>query len=580
MNFQHKYDLVEAEKRRVLGQLEAIDWYERAIVGARNNKYLQEEALAYELAAKYYLGRGMDKIAQLYMKEAHYRYQQWGAVVKVEDLEERYPQLLAQKTAQARTAIEKNSIASVMTSTTRRTDSSILDLDSMMKAFQTLSGEIVLNRLLEKIMQTIIENAGAERGLLILEKKLKGEGEVEWLIEAEGTLNVDKVTVLQSLPLEGALPTAIFNYVLRTCKPVVLANAMNDDIYIKNRYIQKNKLKSVLCSPIIYQGKRVGILYLENNVTEGAFTPARLKLLDMLSSLAAISIENARLYKTLEEKVEERTAQLNAKIGELTQIRQELIQNEKMASLGRLVAGFSHELNTPIGVAVGTASILRQKSQLINQLLEQEEVDEEEFVSALSTINEASELTLSNLRRAAGLINSFKRTAVDQTSERVWKFEVKTTLEDVINTLRNQFRQTNIEIQLDCPNDLNIYSIPGALDQVLTNLILNSLKHGFKNGTIGGRIMIRVRLEEKRLQIDYSDTGIGIAAKALEKVFEPFFTTNRAQGGSGLGMYICYNIVTSQLNGTMTCESILGKGVLFRIEFPVAFSLAEAIEKG
>ena len=322
------------------------------------------------------------------------------------------------------------------------------------------------------------------------------------------------------------------------------------------------------------------ILYLENNVIEGAFTPARLKLLDMLSSLAAISLENARLYKTLEEKVEERTAQLNTKIEELTQIRQELIQNEKMASLGRLVAGFAHELNTPIGVAVGTASVLRQKSQLINQMLGQEEIEEEELVSALSAINEASELTLSNLRRAAGLVNSFKRTAVDQTSEIAWKFEVKTILEDVINTLRNKFRQTTIEIQLDCPNDLNIYSIPGALEQVLTNLILNSLKHGFKEGTIGGRIMITVRLKEKRLQIDYSDTGVGITAKAVEKVFEPFFTTNRAQGGSGLGMYICYNLITSQLNGTMTCKSILGKGVLFKIEFPVVFSLPETIEEG
>lgn len=260
------------------------------------------------------------------------------------------------------------------------------------------------------------------------------------------------------------------------------------------------------------------------------------------------------------------------RIEELVQTRNELVQSEKMASLGRLVAGFAHELNTPIGVAVGTASVLRKKSNLINQLLEQEEVDEDELVSTLEAIDQAAELTLSNLRRAAGLVSSFKRTAVDQSSEDVRQFEVKSIIEDVINTLHNKFKRTAIEIQLDCPNDFAVYSIPGSLEQILSNLMINSLIHGFEEGKNDGRIRIAVRLEEKRLHIDYSDTGKGIAPDVLEKIFEPFFTTNRAQGGSGLGMYICYNIVTSQLNGTMTCESSLGKGVLFRIEFPVTFN--------
>jgi len=268
-------------------------------------------------------------------------------------------------------------------------------------------------------------------------------------------------------------------------------------------------------------------------------------------------------------RIRDLTVRLNAKIEELTQTRQELIQSEKMASLGRLVAGFAHELNTPIGVAVGTASVLRKKSDFINELLEQEEVDEEELISALETIDKASELTLSNLRRAAGLVNSFKRTAVDQTSEKIRPFDVKTTIEDVINTLHNKFRQTAIDIQLNCPNNLKIYSLPSALEQILTNLMLNSLIHGFDEGKNGGHIVITVRLEEQHLLVDYSDTGKGIALDNFEKIFEPFFTTNRARGGSGLGMYICYNLITSQLHGTMTCESIPSEGVLFKIDYPV-----------
>jgi signal transduction histidine kinase len=196
-------------------------------------------------------------------------------------------------------------------------------------------------------------------------------------------------------------------------------------------------------------------------------------------------------------------------------------------------------------------------------------ITEEELVSTLDAIDKAAELTLSNFRRAAGLVSSLKRTAVDQTKEKIMRFEVKPIFEDVIHTLHSKFKQTAIEIQFDCPKDLAVYSIPGPLEQIITNLMMNSLIHGFEEGKNGGRIVIAVRLKEKRLHVDYSDTGKGMAPETVEKVFEPFFTTHRAHG-SGLGMYVCHNLVTSQLNGTMTCESTVGKGVLFRIEFPVA----------
>ena len=250
-------------------------------------------------------------------------------------------------------------------------------------------------------------------------------------------------------------------------------------------------------------------------------------------------------------------------------LTQELVQSEKMASLGRLVAGFSHELNTPIGVAVCASSILQEKSKFINELIEQEEVDEEELVSALDTIAQAADLTLSNLKRAADLVTSFKRTAVDQGSDEVLSFLVHEVINDTINTLHSQFKKTDIEILLNCPNFLKVKSLPGALEQILTNLLMNSLIHGFNEGKNAGIIKINVELLKAQLHLEYSDNGKGIAPENMEKIFEPFFTTHRAHGGSGLGMYICYNLITTQLHGTINCESVLGEGVVFKIDYPI-----------
>lgn len=302
---------------------------------------------------------------------------------------------------------------------------------------------------------------------------------------------------------------------------------------------------------------------------EGEFGVLAKEFNHMANRISEQQDELRALNTDLEQRVIDRTAQLDAKIEELTQTRHELMQSEKMASLGRLVAGFAHELNTPIGVAVGTASTLQHKTQFLHQLFEQEEVDEEDVLAALATVDEAAALTLSNLRRASHLVNSFKRTAVDQTSEDVRRFDIKTTIEDVINTLHNKFKRTNIRINLDCPDNLKVYTVPGALEQVLTNLIMNSWTHGFNEGADAGNINIQVSLMDERLKVDYSDTGTGISPEDLQKIFEPFFTTNRARGGSGLGMYICYNLVTSQLGGTMTCDSTVGEGVTFKIDIPV-----------
>jgi PAS domain S-box-containing protein len=305
MNYLHKFHLVEAEKARVLGQfLEAEEFYERAIAGAAENEYIQEEALAYELAAKHYLARGRDKIAQTYMKEAHYCYERWGATAKVKDLETRYPQFFSQSSRAASTSIP------ITAETISNSFPTAFDLAAVMKASQAISREIELKQLLRSLMKILIENAGAQTGYLILENS------GEWSIEAACELNADEnacaTQVLQSIPIADQLPESIIQYVIRTLKPVTLNDATREGAFINEPYIQQNQPQSVFCLPLLNQAKLVGVLYLENRLAARVFTPERSQVLQLLSTQAAIAIENANLYSELQAKESKITQFLEA----------------------------------------------------------------------------------------------------------------------------------------------------------------------------------------------------------------------------------------------------------------------------
>ncbi|MEG4212345.1 AAA family ATPase [Microcoleus sp. S13_B4] len=286
MNHLHKWYLVEAERYRVLGnKAEAIEMYDRAIAGAKENQFLNEEALANELAAKFYREWDKEKFAQLYMIEAYYCYIQWGATAKVKDLETRYPQLLRPIQAGI-----KNTKTTATVTTTGLVNH--LDISTVMKASQAISGQIMLDKLLSSLMKILMENAGAQRGYLILSSQGK------LLVEAEGVINSEQITVLQSLPVEDCqeLSSAIVNYVARTQESVVLDDAARSGQFTNDPYIRKNQPKSILCVPLINQSQIVSIVYLENNLTAGAFTPERVELLKVLSGQAAISLQNSQLY--------------------------------------------------------------------------------------------------------------------------------------------------------------------------------------------------------------------------------------------------------------------------------------------
>ncbi|MBE9157796.1 PAS domain S-box protein [Nodosilinea sp. LEGE 06152] len=305
MNYLHKFYLVEAEKARVSEQFfEAEELYERAIAGAAENEYIQEEALAYELAAKHYLARGREKIAQTYMKEARYCYDRWGATAKVKDLETRYPQFFSQSSRVASTSIP------ITAETITNPFHTAFDLAAVMKASQAISREIELKQLLRSLMQILIENAGAQTGYLVLENS------GEWLIEAACELNTDEnacaTQVLESIPIADQLPESIIQYVIRTLKPVTLNDATREGDFINEPYIQQNQPQSICCLPLLNQAKLVGVMYLENRLAAQVFTPERSQVLRLLSTQAAIAIENANLYSELRANESKSTQFLEA----------------------------------------------------------------------------------------------------------------------------------------------------------------------------------------------------------------------------------------------------------------------------
>jgi PAS domain S-box-containing protein len=304
MNCLHKYNLVEAERCRNCGdQVGAIEEYDRAIAGAKKSGYFREEALANELAATFFLDCGREKVARIYMEEARRCYARWGAHAKVAQMERRCKELPAPILSGTgrESGLSDRSRTGRSRSIEGLTDTP-LDLTTVVKASQAMSSNIELAPLLTKLMRIVIENAGAQRGALIL------EGDGNWVIEAQGDAEGKEFSVLQSqnLNTSGAVPAQIVYRVAQTRTNIVLGNASADGDFARDPYIVQHGVKSLLCTPLINQGKLSAIVYLENNLTAYAFTTERLELLNLLSAQIALSLDNARLYQKAQEEIAER----------------------------------------------------------------------------------------------------------------------------------------------------------------------------------------------------------------------------------------------------------------------------------
>ena len=260
-------------------------------------------------------------------------------------------------------------------------------------------------------------------------------------------------------------------------------------------------------------------------------------------------------------------------VDRLRETQDRLVQNEKMASLGALVAGVSHEINTPVGVGVTAASTLEQLTRRFGE--RQSAPSPAEVAEFAAVARECSTMILANLQRAAELIQSFKQVAVDQTSSDRRRFDLREYLHEVLLSLKPRLKRTPHAVTLDCPDNLVLDSYPGAFAQIVTNLVENSLLHAYP-GDRHGRIVIRAVRAGTDVRLEYSDDGAGIPPENLPRVFDPFFTTKRGRGGSGLGMHIVYNLVTRMLGGTIELTSPPGQGTHVLVTFPAQAAPAGA----
>lgn len=270
----------------------------------------------------------------------------------------------------------------------------------------------------------------------------------------------------------------------------------------------------------------------------------------------------------------EKREQLKVVIHEMEETKSQLVESEKMASLGNLVSGVAHEVNTPLGISVTLGTHLQSETELLLSKIEGGKLKRSDLDRFCSESIENCTLLQSNLERAANLISSFKQVAVDQSSDEIRHFKLSEYINEVLLSLRPRLKKTSIKIEIIAPDNeslLNTY--PGAVAQIITNLVMNSIIHAFNDGQEAGNIKFTLINESQYMQLRYCDNGKGMNDKVLNQIFDPFFTTRRGNGGSGLGMHIVYNLVVHQLSGEIKCESKLGEGTHFLIRLPIEFKI-------
>ncbi|WP_448265239.1 trifunctional serine/threonine-protein kinase/ATP-binding protein/sensor histidine kinase [Nostoc sp. DSM 114159] len=595
MNFQHKFDLVEAERHRVLGEkIAAIELYDRAITLAKENQYIQEEALSNELAAKFYLDWGKEKIAQVYMQEAYYCYARWGAKAKTEDLEKRYPQLLApilqgqHHRFQLSSTVDASSFPhqTIHTNLSSSSISEALDFATIFKAAQVLSSEIQLEQLLTTLLQVVMENAGAQKAALLVLQ----QGDL--VVEAVATINEGVSLVSAPLLTSESIPITLVNYVKRSLKTVVLDDATAQTDFIADSYFMQQQPKSVLCTPMLNQGKLIGLLYLENPLTIGAFTSDRTEVIQLLCTQAAISLENARLYQESQNYAQE----LERSLQELEHTQLQMVQNEKMATLGNLVAGVAHEINNPIGFLKGS---LNNAEEYIQDLLAHIQCYQQHHDNpAIAVIEHSEEIDLEFLTEDLPKLVSSMKVASDRikdisislrtfsradTTEKVacnLHEGIESTLLILKYRLKANEKRPAIEVITEYGKLPPVKCFLGQLNQVFMNILANAIDVldtscewlSFAQAQANHHqilIHTEVSSEQNMVVIRIKDNGQGMPEEVRARIFDRLFTTKEVGKGTGLGLAIARQIVEETHDGRLSCNSVLGEGTEFVIEIPV-----------
>ncbi|WP_041740860.1 ATP-binding sensor histidine kinase [Calothrix sp. PCC 6303] len=604
-NFLHKYLLIEAEIFRVDGNhTQAMEAYDNAINLARENQYVNEEALAGELAAKFYLGWQKSKIAQVYLTDAYYAYARWGAKAKVKHLEQSYPKLLifVNQTHEVTTTETLVLSATQTGSSSSSLMTSVFDLATVLKASQAVSSEIDLKRLLMVLMEVALENAGASKAALVLIKN--GQMFVEAVsqsIKSNNTVHSD------SLPLEESMevPISVLNYVKNSSKYLLIDNTTKHVNWLSDNYIQQYQPQSLLCLPIRRQSQLVGFLYLENRNTAGVFTSDRIELLQLICSQAAISIENAQLYERSQDYAKELESslanlqitkeQLEISLEDVKQIQIQLVQSEKMSALGGLVAGIAHEINNPIGCISGN---IEPAEQYIEDLFEIINLYQSEHPEPsqklrrkidkadLEYINEDLPKLLASMKQSIDRIYNISvslRTFSRSDTHKPIVCDIHECIDSTLLILRHRLKASELRPEIEVIKnygDINPFACyPGQMNQVFMNLLANAIDALDESSTgisfeqikaNPNEITITTSLDNDKTSVLISlrDNGAGIPEDVKNKIFDHLFTTKTIGKGTGLGLAIARQIVIDKHGGSIHVNSSVNQGAEFVIRLP------------
>lgn len=305
----------------------------------------------------------------------------------------------------------------------------------------------------------------------------------------------------------------------------------------------------------------------ETGILAHYFKEMTRKLISEIENRKAVEAKLKDLNSELESQVEVRTSELLQNIKDLEKAHIQLVESERLASLGNIVSGVTHEINTPLGSGLSTASHIQRLNANFKEQLLENKMTKTDLIKYIDQMDEATDLLNFSLNRAADLVQSFKLIAVNQHSNNISKFYICDYIQKTLLSLKHEYKNSGHKIEFNCDNDFLINSYPGAYSQIITNLLMNALVHAFNEGQ-KGIIVISVTKSEDSIILSFKDNGVGIDDISKGKIFEPFFTTSKEKGGSGLGLNLVYDLVTNQLKGSIECISELNKGTEFIIKTP------------
>ncbi len=530
--FRDKYALVSAEIARLEGRdADAMRLYEDAIQSAQAHGFVQNEGLAHEVAAQFYASRGFETFAQVYRRNARDCYRRWGAEGKVRQLEQLHPELReVQMPAPAATELDA-SLAQ-------------MDIGAVIKASQAISGEIVLGRLIEALMTLALEHAGAERGLLILLEANHPQIEAE----AKTDRKMVEVKLRHDAVTPNELPETLLHTVIRTRENVILDDASTENPFSTDEYFHQTRARSVLCLPLMKQATLIGVLYLENTLAARAFTPDRISVLKLLSSQAAISLENARLYAQLTSENRERQTAEAA----LRDAHAELARAARVTTMGELATSIAHEINQPLAAIVSRGSAgLRWLTR------DTPDLDE---------AREAFERIVSDGQRAADVIRGL-RSLAKKSAPQITTLDIDDMIREVLALTHGEVQRHGVALRTDLAvGDRSVIGDRVQLQQVLLNLIVNGID-AMKVVTDRARELAvsSAAADARSVLISVEDGGTGLDPAIAQRIFEPFVTNK--PDGLGMGLSICRSIIEAH-GGRLWVSPGSTHGTVFSFTIP------------